>query len=195
MSLTEAIAEWLVNTDYEALPFEAVRAAKEGFLDTLGVALAGANQPVSQMAIEYTRDAGGTPEAGVIGGGYKTHVANAAFANGISASALGFDATCLPLGHPFCTVFPAVVTIGEKLDLPGRKLIEALVIGLEVHAKVGYGYSTQEGPARGSSKGVYGVVGAAAASAKLMGLDRWQTRMALGIAASHAGGIKKTPGP
>ena len=194
MSVTEAIAQWIAGTGYEDLPPEAIRVSKEVMLDTFGVALAGATQPVGQLAIDYTRGEGGTPDAGVIAGGYRTGAANAAFANGVLANALDFDATALPVGHPVCSIFPAVFALAEKLELPGRKVIEAFVIGLEVHGKVAYGYGLQEGPARGSSVGVYGVIGAAAASAKLLGLDPWQTRMALGIAASHAGGIKKNTG-
>lgn len=194
MSVTEAIARWIAGTGYEDLPPEAMRVSKEVILDTFGVALAGATQPVGQLAIGYARGEGGIPDAGVIGGGFRTGAANAAFANGVLANALDFDATALPVGHPVCSIFPAVFALGEKLDLPGKKVIEAFVIGLEVHGKVAYGYGLQEGPARGSSVGVYGVIGAAAASAKLLGLGPWQTRMALGIAASHAGGIKKNAG-
>lgn len=194
MGVTESLARWLVDTGYEAMPPEAVDSAKEVILDTLGATLAGATQPVSRLAIDYARDAGGTPEAGVISGGYKTGAASAAFANGISASALDFDVTFLPLGHPVCTVFPAAFAIAEKLGVKGRNLIEAVVIGIEVQTKVGYGYSIQEGPARGSSVGVYGVIGATSTSAKLLGLDQWQTRMAFGIVASHASGNKKNSG-
>jgi 2-methylcitrate dehydratase PrpD len=42
--------------------------------------------------------------------------------------------------------------------------------------------------------GLFGPVGAAAASAKMLGLDQTQTRMALGIAASHTGGLTANTG-
>jgi 2-methylcitrate dehydratase PrpD len=42
--------------------------------------------------------------------------------------------------------------------------------------------------------GLFGPVGAAAASAKMLGLESAQTRMALGIAASHTGGLTANTG-
>ena len=48
------------------------------------------NPGIGRIATEYVREQGGTPEATVIGGGFKTSAANAAFANGCMAHALGF---------------------------------------------------------------------------------------------------------
>ena len=42
--------------------------------------------------------------------------------------------------------------------------------------------------------GIIGALGAAAAAAKLLGLNEMQTQMALGIAASKAGGMRKNFG-
>ncbi|MBI4233643.1 MAG: MmgE/PrpD family protein [Chloroflexi bacterium] len=190
MSITEAVARWITHTSYEDMPPEAIRVAKEANLDCLGVAIAGATQPVGQIAIKYTREAGGAGEAGVIAGGFKTNAANAAFANGILAHAVDFDDTWLPVGHPTCTVFPVLMALGEKLNLSGKKLLEAFVIGLEIHGKVGYPHTV---PGFHSTP-IFGSLAAAAAAAKLLGLDEWKTRMALGIAASHASGIGKNVG-
>ena len=190
VGVTEAIARWIGKTTYEDMPPEAVEAAKRAILDTLGVSLAGATQPVGQIVLNYTREAGGTPEAGVIGGGLRTNVADAAFANGVLSHATDYDDTWLPVGHPSCTVFPVILALGEKLGASGRELIEAFVIGLEVHGKVGFGHSTPGF----HSTAIYGVLGAAAAGSKLLGLDEWKTRMALAIAASHASGVGKNNG-
>jgi 2-methylcitrate dehydratase PrpD len=121
----------------------------------------------------------------VLAGGFKTSVELAAFTNGVLAHALDYDDTWLPLGHPTCTVFPVILALGEMLDLPGRRLLEAFVLGLEVHGKVGMGYSTPGF----HSTGIYGSLAAAAAASRLLGLDAPRTRMALGIAASHASGL------
>ena len=137
--ITEAIARWVAEGSYEELPGEAVHAAKRALLDTLGVAIAGSTQPVGRIVIDYTRDAEGAPQASVIGAGFKTNVANAAFANGVMAHATDYDDTWLPLGHPTCSVLPPVFALAEKLGVTGREVILATVVGLEVHGKVGYG--------------------------------------------------------
>ena len=190
MGITEAIARWITTVSYESVPPEAVEATRRAILDTLGVALVGATQPVGQIVLEYTREAGGTPETGVIGGNLRTSLANAAFANGVLAHATDFDDTWLPLGHPSCTVLPVVLALGEKLELSGQQLVAAFVVGLEVHGKIGFGRSTPGF----HSTGTHGALAAAAAAARLLVLDPWQTRMALAIAASHASGIGKNNG-
>ncbi|MBU1207942.1 MAG: MmgE/PrpD family protein [Proteobacteria bacterium] len=75
--------------------------------------------------------------------------------------------------------------MGEKLKLVGKALLEAFILGMEVHGKVGFGYSTQ--PFHSTS--IYGSLGAAASASKMLGLTVEQTRMALGIAGSGAGGL------
>ena len=91
MGVTESIARWINETTYEDLPPEAVKAAKWAILDTLGVSLAGATQPVGEIVLNYTREAAGTPEASVIAGNMRTNIADAAFANGVLAHATDFD--------------------------------------------------------------------------------------------------------
>ena len=194
--VTEVMCRWIVNTTYDDLPTEAVMAAKRAMLDTLGVTLAGATQPVGRIVINYTRDAGGEAEAGVIAGGMKTTVANAAFASGVMAHALDFDDIWLPVSHPSCTVFPAALALGEKQAASGKQLIEAFVVGLEIHGKTGQGLGkwVHMSTPGFHTTAIFGVMAAAVASAKLLRLDEWKTRMALAIAASHASGILKGSG-
>ena len=190
MGLTDSIAKWIIATEYEHLPSEAVTAAKRAMLDTLGVSLAGATQPIGGIVLDYTRSAGGAEQASVIAGGMRTSLVDTAFANGVLAHATDFDDTWLPVGHPTCTVFPVVLALAEELGSSGRDVVTAFCIGLEIHGKLGIGHHTPGF----HSTGVYGVLAAAAAASKMLGLDEWQIRMALAIAASHASGIGKNIG-
>ena len=45
MGATDTIANWIVNTTYEAIPPEAIRVANESCFDVIGVILAGSAQP------------------------------------------------------------------------------------------------------------------------------------------------------
>ncbi len=193
MSVTPAIAHWITTTRYEDLPVEAVQVVKRMGLDNLGVAIAAVNEPAGRIIVDYTREAGGSPEASVIGGGYRTSVADAAFANAVLAHVLDFDDTWYPFGHPSCCIFPATMALGEKLQSSGRELIEAYLLGLEVWGKVRQGISG-EGSFSFAAVGVLGVLGAAVAASKLLRLTDVETVMALGIAASQAGGLRKNTG-
>jgi 2-methylcitrate dehydratase PrpD len=76
---------------------------------------------------------------------------------------------------------------------PGARLIEAYTIGWELQAR--FRRASSRCNLRGfHPPGLFGPVGAAAASAKMLGLDQTQTRMALGIAASHTGGLTANTG-
>ena len=193
MSVTQAIAQWTTTTRYADLPPEAVQVVKRMGLDTLGVSLAAVTEPAGRIIVDYTREAAGSPEASVIGGCYRTSTADAAFANGVLANALDFDDTWFPFGHPSCCVFPATMALGEKLQSSGKELIEAYLVGLEIWGKLRQGI-TDDGPSGFATVGIFGVLGAAVAASKLLHLTAGETVVALGIAASQAGGLGKSTG-
>ena len=77
MNLTDQVSEFIAKTRFEDIPEEVLRIAKGFVLDSVGVQLVGSREPVSKIAREYIKENGGTPEAGVIGGGIKTSVVDA----------------------------------------------------------------------------------------------------------------------
>jgi 2-methylcitrate dehydratase PrpD len=70
-------------------------------------------------------------------------------------------------------------------------MIEAFVVGFEVQGRLNLMMPEWYGDpyAYFHPPGSIGAVGSAAACAKLLGFDVWKTRMAIGIAASRAGGL------
>ena len=106
MGATETIAKWVVNTNYEDIPPDAIRVANESCFDLLGVILAGSVEPVGQIIQKYVNDQGAVPEATVLSGGNQTTLANAALANGTMGHALDYD-DFGGFGHPTVAIFPA----------------------------------------------------------------------------------------
>lgn len=193
MGVTEQLAKFVVETTYEDIPQKAIDIAKEISLDCLGTTLAGSSDKAGQIITNLTKDMGGTPESTIIGGGFKSSLPQAALANGTMAHALDYDDMGLSMGHPSVPVLPVVLGLGEKLGLSGKEILTAHITGFEIQGKIGYGsqelYSTGWHPT-----GVFGVMGATAAAAKLLKLNIDQTRMAFGIAASHASASKPNMG-
>lgn len=190
MEVTKRFAEFVVETRLDAVPAEERRLAGVAMLDGLGVAMAATVEPPGQMIVEYVRELGGNPQASVIGGGFKTNAAGAAWANGTLAHCLDFDDVG-GFGHPTVVLLPAILAVAEKLGRNGRDAVEAYVTGFEVAANLAQG-NTRGGldQVRGfHSTAVYGHVAAAAASARLLGLDVEQTQRAFGIAASSCAGL------
>jgi len=194
MGATEKIAQFIVNADYKSLPREVVEKAKRSALDCVGAALAGVSEPVSQTVSSYVSELGGTPQASVFGAGVKVAVADAALANGSVAHALDYDDCGVKIGHPSVLVLPAVLSLAEHIGASGQDLLAAYIAGLEVEGKLALHADFKLMQARLNHQTWYGSVGAAAACAKLLKLDLWKTRMALGIAGNSACGLSANHG-
>ena len=72
MGATETIARWIVNTEYEDIPPDAIRVANESCFDLLGVILAGSTQPVGEIIESFVSDQGAAPEATILASGQLT---------------------------------------------------------------------------------------------------------------------------
>ena len=195
MGTTEQIARFIVGTDYDNIAAEAVRLAKDAILDGLGVTLAGSTEPASVIITRYVMELGGATQAGVIGSGFKAPASLAALANGTMAHALDYDdVLVLMSGHPTVPVLPVVLALGEMGHSPGKDVLAAYIVGVEVEGRVGSGIGRRHYAVGWHSTATLGALGAAAAASKLLGLGVAETRMALGIAASEAGGLRQNFG-
>ena len=188
MGATETIASWIVNTNYEDIPPEAIRVANESCFDLLGVILAGSTQPVGEIIQQYVDDSGGSNQATVLASGLQTSLANAALANGTMGHALDYD-DFGGFGHPTVAIFPALLALGESLNSTGRDLLEAYVIGCELGLALQHTTKYAQMERGFHSTAVIGRMAATAACAKLLGLDQEKTVVALGIAGSMASGV------
>jgi 2-methylcitrate dehydratase PrpD len=195
-TLTNRFADCIMGVSFDRLPADAIEIARHVALDGIAVMLAGSAEPlgVGRIITNYVRQSGGHPEASVIAGGFKTSMANAAFANGTMAHALDFDNTFYPLNHPTSPTLPAILAIAEAKCLSGRAVIEAIVTAFEVQARLRMA-ATGLDTGKGFHKpGTTGTIGATAAAAKLLGLDRERLLMALGTAGSRAGSLSINTG-
>jgi 2-methylcitrate dehydratase PrpD len=193
MGVTEELAQFITDTRYEALPSRLVEAAKIAILDGIGNMLAGATQPLVELVSRHIQTMGGTPTCSVVGRGYKTNPAQAAFANGVSLHCLDFEIQGSPPTHGTSACLPPALALGEVSGITGKRLIEAYVVGWEVQARLRHAAARAD--LRGfHPPGLFGPMGAVAASARVLALNQQQVCMALGIAASHTGGLTANTG-
>ncbi|ATE77741.1 MmgE/PrpD family protein [Pseudomonas frederiksbergensis] len=189
------LAQFCVDTRFEDLPAELVEQAKRHILDTFGAALAGAGSDVARQARQVFKGEVGSTL--VWGTDQRVGAAQAAMLNGIAAHALELDDTggC---DHSGAVVLPAVMAAlsmstpsVSEASIDGRELITAVVIGYEIGRRVleACGSYSAHNSAGWHSTATCGVFGAAAASARILGLDAQQTLSALGIAGSFSGGL------
>lgn len=191
MGVTEKMARFIVDCSFKSMPKEAVVSARTAMLDCVGVTVAGAGEDAGRIITGFVRGLGGKPTATVIGGGFRTGCPDAALANGTMAHALDYDDVTQSMsGHPSVTLVPPVLALGEELGASGEKVLEAYIVGFEVEAKLGRAVNPNHYEKGWHATATLGTFGSAAASAKLLGLNVQQARMALGIAASEASGVR-----
>jgi 2-methylcitrate dehydratase PrpD len=198
VSVTEQLAEWIAAARYDDVPEIGSRRVSERFIDSLGVQFAGTSVSTGQIIAAWVKAQGANPEAAVVGGGFKTTASLAALANAAAGHALEFDDIAPFSGHYANPLTAATMAVGEKLGSSGRDVILAWMVGWEVIRQTAT--PCMDGSRntllwRGwFNQGFQPALGVAALTAKLMGLDVAQTRMALGNAASAMGGILKNRG-
>ena len=119
----------------------------------------------------------------------------AAFVNAISANLLDFDDTHPEtIIHPAAPVAAPVLALAEARKLPGRDVLTAFILGVEVECRIGNAVSPRHYARGWHITSTCGIFGAAAACAKLLGLSADRIANAIGIAASQsAGNVENLP--
>ncbi len=201
--LTREVAQFVVDTGYESLPGDVAELAKKSILDGLGLALSGSVAESGRIVQEYLRAQGLRGDTTVVGTGLGVQARFAAFANGVAVHADDYDDTQLAvqkdrvyglLTHPTAPCLPAALAVAEQLGCSGRDLELAYNLGVEVETKISEAMSPRHYQHGFHSTATCGVFAAASAAAKLHGFDEEQTRRALAIAASQAGGLRENFG-
>lgn len=186
------LAAHVAGARYEMLPAAVVHAFKRALLDHVACAVAGAAMPVSRALLSYFQDTDASRTASVIGSGAKLAAANAALVNGANTHGLDFDdGTTHGSAHPSGAIFPAVLAAAEQHRATPREAMLAVVMGYDVMIRIAAAMHPVTAKKGFHNTPLAGVFGAAAAVARLLGLDAARTNHALGLAGSFAGGIRQ----
>jgi 2-methylcitrate dehydratase PrpD len=189
--ITRQLARFAVDTNYDDLPAEVITGSKNSFLDTVGVMLGGCGEPAPQILAQYARRACGAGPASVVGQGFRTSAPLAALVNGTAADVFGFSDIVVPnMNHPSGAICAALIALGEELKSPGKAMITAHVIGVEIADKIGVGVKPGLQLKGWHPLAVLNTFGAAVACGKLLDLDADKMACALGIAGVMTSGIR-----
>jgi len=195
---TNRLSRFVHDLDLSAIPTAAREHAKLCLLDTLGIALAGIEEPASRAARAVARQAGGVGEATLLVHGDRVPVAAAALANGTAAFSHNFTDTtlsCVIHGGPVAV--PAALAVGEMVGASGAEVLTAIVAGYEVMTRVGNAINAGASRMAHHRKGFHptatcGIFGATALAARLLGLSVDLSVQALGVAGSFASGLAES---
>lgn len=168
---------------------------KAAVLDSVGVALSGSRERSARLVADRVAHEGGRPAASVFGRGFRVPAAAAALANATATHAELFDDNNVPMiAHPSACLVASVLALAQERNAKGAEVVAAYAAGFEVEVALGRWLNPAHYEAGWHATSVLGTVGAAAGAARLLRLDAERMRMALGMAASFAAGIRRNFG-
>jgi len=186
MALTRELGEFVSQLQYRDLPADGIRVAKLGFVDCVGVMMAGSVEPVAKIVARTVLDGCDKREASLFFSEKRAAAPLAAWINGSAAHALDYDDAG---GHRSAILVSTLLAEGEALGASGADMITAYVAAYEVWSELALREKGQLHERGWHPTGVYGAIAAAAAASRLRGLNAERTAAALAIAASEASGI------
>jgi 2-methylcitrate dehydratase PrpD len=192
--LAVSLAALALRADAATMP-EAVR-TKAGtcLLDFLAAGLAGAALDWSRQAVAAAIADGGAGRCSILAGGERVGAGAAAFANAVlGGSTWQMDTYADSALHPGVMVIPAALAAAQARGADGAALLEGLVAGYEVAGALGEAMYAGATSFTLRPSGVVGPIAAAAAAARIAGLDLDRTTSALALAANAAAGLLEGP--
>lgn len=204
-AITEQAVSFIENVRFDDLPAEALRIGRRCMVDTLGVMLAGTSEHAVHILMDDAAEQGGRPDALLLAAGWqRVPAAMAARVLATAGHAHDWDDTQVShdpahvyglLTHPSVPPLTAALVMAQRLGgVDGRRFMLAFQTGFEVECKISEWMLPRHYRRGHHSSGTVGTFGAAAATAKLLGLKGEQLAHALGIAASFAAGIRASFG-
>lgn len=190
LAVGERLGRFVVECREQEPPAEVLEKLRCNLLHDFGVAMAAHTEgPAIWPPVEGM----GPAQATLLCSGAKVDAEHAAFANAALMHARAQDDTHYAAKtHVGSAVIPAALATAERAGADGEAFARATLAGYEVAAAVGERLAAAS-TARGfRASMLYGTLGAAAASASLIGLDAEGAESAIGIAASFSGGLNQT---
>jgi len=188
-TISQNFAQFLTQLNFDDLSRGQVEKIKHYFLDWLGSAFAGQTQTPIKIMLDVVHSLGGHPESTLLPDGSKTMSLLAALVNGASSHVVEMDDLHRPsILHPAAPIIPAAFAAAERERTSGQALIVGILTGYEVGIRVALAVG-QSHYQRWHTTATCGTFGAAAGSAKILGLNKKQTTWALGSAGTQAAGL------
>ena len=192
MDKLNQLSRFVVESRYSGYPTFVIEKAKAAVLYGIVIAIGGAPSRTVSKVVAALDLLGSVHQSGVrrLFDGRFCSVDNSVVANGaLMHTRLQEDAH--PAGHIGVAVLPAVLAISEKEMRTGADVLASTIVGYETALRIGRDHAADASALGFRTTSIYGVFGAAAATARLMALNVSQTENALRLAANYASGLRE----
>ncbi|RRO19376.1 2-methylcitrate dehydratase [Saccharopolyspora rhizosphaerae] len=172
------LGEWVAGLRWSDVPTEVQERLLTVLVDAVAVTALGSREPAQRAVVDAWDPPGGP--APLLGTGRSVAVDAAAWLNATASVRLELDdGHRLAGGHPAAHGFPAVLALASRTRTTGADLGSALLAAYEVAARFGRATRLRQGV---HPHGNWGVVGAGAGCARVLGLRGDETAVAVDAA-------------
>jgi len=188
---TRDLAKWVAGLTDDNVDALSLRWARHCLLDWCAVTVAAKNEDLVRILMEEALADGSVGTIPIAGHSHTLTPSWAALVNGAAGHALDYDdVNTAMFGHPTVPVMPAVLVAGADGGNDMGVVLRAFVAGYEACCVIGQMSGPGHYHAGWHATATLGCFGAAAGTARILGLDEDQTAHALGTAATMAAGLK-----
>src|SRR5450631_1376662 len=190
--VTRILAEFVSGHASRGWDASVENEAQRTLLNWVGCAIGASRHATIESALAAVQELTPSSQASILGRSERVDIAAAALLNGISSHTFDFDDTHLrTIIHPAGPVASSALALAEYIGASGRHFVDAMVLGIDVACRVGNAIYPDHYDRGWHITGSTGMLGSAAACARLLALDVRRTAMAIGIAASQPIGVRE----
>lgn len=183
-----AYGRWLAEVPAD-WPDEAVDIAYRQFIDAMAAMIPGGQAPVVRK-IRGLLEAWSPGDCSAVASRTGLSLPSAAMLNATAAHALDFDDNFDPAkAHISCVMWPAILNVAEELGSSGAECMDAYLAAIQIVGRIGQGVNPPHRKRGWHATATIGVLGTAAAVARMLKLDATQSAMAISLATSVSGGF------
>ncbi len=181
--LTQRLIDYVLSTEYEDLPAEAVRVQKQSLADMLAVMLAATGLDAASAPFAAFAAAEGEGRCTILGREERTTPTLAALANGALVHALDYeDSHETATVHPNSAALPALMALSQHLGgVSGKDFLTAMALASDLCCRLDLGVNEDLLKYGWNMPPIHGSMGAVFGAGKLLGLDGGQFGDALAL--------------
>ena len=190
MAITDELIKNVMSVQYEDIPKEFIERQKLLTMDAIGCNMAGSRATGCDMVVDLVKETGGAQQSTILALGVKGPSENVAMANAMFSRSFDYgpvewtwEGMSIPSHITECLT-PVGLAVCEDLKLSGKDFLTAMVLGEDLVGRL-------MAACRRRGEDAVDTFGAAAVTAKLMGLTEQQLSNAFGICLGQLG----NPGP
>lgn len=192
MNVSQTLASFAVGLKLNDLPAHILENLNLRILDYIASAAAGysVNKTMNNLVLNVVAGQCGQAQCSLLFSDKKMSAAQAAYCNAFICNGADMDdGHMIANGHPGVCVIPAVLALAEWRRIGFEEMAPAIVAGYEIFIRLSGAINPSHLKRGFNSTGTSGTIAAAAAAARVLGLNAEQVHVAMGLAATSASGL------